>query len=132
MTRSVATRGSSGDDISAELIIRKNILKDDLIKSVILLPENLFYNTANAGLIILLEKNKKYKNEIMMIDLSKDYKKNRPKNILDTDCYSKVKKHSKVGKQKKIFVESLTRKKFLVMIITEIFYQLDILKELMV
>ena len=71
----VATRGSSGDDISAELIIRKNILKDDLIKSVILLPENLFYNTANAGLIILLEKNKKYKNEIMMIDLSKDYKK---------------------------------------------------------
>ena len=34
----VATRGSSGDDISAELIISKYIIKDVLIKSVILLP----------------------------------------------------------------------------------------------
>ena len=68
----------------------------------------------------------------MMIDLSKDYK-NRPKNILDTDCYSKVQKALKSWKTEKDFCrKSLTRKKFLVMIITEIFYQLDILKELMV
>ena len=106
----VATRGSSGDDKSAELIIRKNILKDDLIKSVILLPENLFYNTANAGLIILLEKNKKHKNEVMMIDLSKDYKRNRPKNILDTDCYSKVQKALKNWKTEKDFCRVVHQK----------------------
>lgn len=99
----VATRGSSGEDKSAELLIRKKILEEDLIKAVILLPENLFYNTANAGLIILLEKNKKKKNEIMMIDLSKNFTKERPKNILDINCYSNVQKVLKLWKTEKDF-----------------------------
>ena len=99
----VATRGSSGEDKSAELLIRKKILEEDLIKAVILLPENLFYNTANAGLIILLEKNKKKKNEIMMINLSKNFTKERPKNILDINCYSNVQKVLKLWKTEKDF-----------------------------
>jgi type I restriction enzyme M protein len=106
----VATRGSSGEDKSAELRIRKKILKEDLIKSVILLPENLFYNTANAGLIILLEKNKKHKNEIMMIDLGKYYSRNRPKNVLDTKCYSKVQNALKSWKTEENFCRVVNKK----------------------
>src|SRR3989344_8577470 len=48
-------------------------LKGDLIESVILLPEKLFYNTGAPGAIIIFNKNKKHKNGVLFINASSEY-----------------------------------------------------------
>ena len=52
------------------------------MESVILLPENLFYNTSSPGVIIIINKNKKHKNEMLMINASTLFEKGRPKNYI--------------------------------------------------
>jgi type I restriction enzyme M protein len=42
----------------SEKKIRKEVIKQDLIESVIALPKNLFYNTASPACILILNKNK--------------------------------------------------------------------------
>ncbi|OSP07320.1 type I restriction endonuclease subunit M [Halorubrum ezzemoulense DSM 17463] len=42
----------------SEKKIRRPIIEDDLIESVIALPENLFYNTSSPGCIVILNKDK--------------------------------------------------------------------------
>jgi type I restriction enzyme M protein len=58
-----------------EKAIRTGIVKDDLIETIILLPEKLFYNTGAPGAIIILNKNKKKKRKgtILFINASKEY-----------------------------------------------------------
>jgi type I restriction enzyme M protein len=58
-----------------EKAIRSGIIKDDLIETVILLPEKLFYNTGAPGAIIILNKNKprKRNRKILFINASKEY-----------------------------------------------------------
>lgn len=47
-----------------ERSIREGILKDDLIESVILLPEKLFYNTGAPGAIIIFNNHKPVERKI--------------------------------------------------------------------
>jgi type I restriction enzyme M protein len=56
----------------------------DLIDGVILLPENLFYNTTAAGVIVVLGKKKPAarKGRIYLLNASRHFKKGRPKNYL--------------------------------------------------
>jgi type I restriction enzyme M protein len=56
----------------------------DLIDGVILLPENLFYNTTAAGVIVVLGKKKPAtrKGRIHLLNASRHFKKGRPKNYL--------------------------------------------------
>ena len=56
-----------------EKVIRTQILNADLIETVILLPEKLFYNTGAPGAIIILNKNKQNKNKVLFINASKEY-----------------------------------------------------------
>ncbi|BBL45742.1 type I restriction-modification system, DNA-methyltransferase subunit M [Nanobdella aerobiophila] len=58
-----------------EKIIRAKILEKDLIECVILLPDELFYNTGAPGVIIIFNKNKSLerKRNILFIDASKYY-----------------------------------------------------------
>jgi len=59
-----------------EKIIRSKIIEeDDLIETIILLPEKLFYNTGAPGAIIVLNKNKPdfKKEKIQFINASKEY-----------------------------------------------------------
>lgn len=59
-----------------ERIIRSKIIEeDDLIETIILLPEKLFYNTGAPGAIIVLNKNKPdfKKGKIQFINASKEY-----------------------------------------------------------
>lgn len=79
-----ATRGSGNDNTSKEKEIRKYFVENNLIDCVILLPENIFYNTQNASIVIILNKLKKTKG-IMMIDLTEFYIKSRPKNYLSDE-----------------------------------------------
>ncbi len=78
------SRGSGSKQTSRERDIRKEFVEADLIEGVILLPENLFYNTSAPGIILLLNRSKpaEHINQILLINLSKYFEKGKPKNIL--------------------------------------------------
>jgi type I restriction enzyme M protein len=79
-----ATRGSGSKNEDRERNIRKWFVDRDLIDGVILLPENLFYNTTAAGLIVVLSKRKPAarKDRIVLLNASRHFKKGKPKNYL--------------------------------------------------
>lgn len=70
--------------------IRKAFVEKDWIEAVILLPENLFYNTTAPGIILVINKNKKHKGEIILINASKLFAKGRPKNYLTDENIKQV------------------------------------------
>lgn len=76
------SRGSGGSEADKEKAIRKAFVEKNLIEAVILLPDNLFYNTSSAGAIIIINKNKQHKNEVLLVNASKLCEKGRPKNFL--------------------------------------------------
>ena len=82
------SRGSGSKQSSRERDIRKEFVEADLIESVVLLPENLFYNTSAPGIILLLNHNKpeERKEQILLINLSQHFEKGKPKNILTDDA----------------------------------------------
>ncbi len=81
------TRGSGSKNEDRERNIRKWFVDHDLIDGVILLPENLFYNTTAAGVIVVLNKRKPAarKDRIVLLNASKAFKKGKPKNYLPED-----------------------------------------------
>lgn len=78
------TRGSGSKNEDKERNVRKWFVDNDLIDGVILLPENLFYNTTAAGVIVVLNKRKPAtrKGKITLLNASKHFRKGRPKNYL--------------------------------------------------
>lgn len=78
------SRGSGGQGSSKERDIRKQIVDSDLIEAVVLLPENLFYNTSAPGLLLCLNKAKPStrRGKIVLINASREFEKGRPKNFI--------------------------------------------------
>jgi type I restriction enzyme M protein len=76
------SRGSGNRGSNRERDIRKAFVEHDLIETVILLPENLFYNTTAPGVIIVINKKKRHPGEILLINAGKLFAKGRPKNYL--------------------------------------------------
>lgn len=78
------TRGSGSKNEDKERNIRKWFVDNDLIDGVILLPENLFYNTTAAGVIVVVNKRKPVarKGKITLLNASKRFRKGKPKNYL--------------------------------------------------
>lgn len=78
------TRGSGSKHEDRERNIRKWFVARDLIDGVILLPDNLFYNTTAAGVIVVLSKRKPAdrKDKIVLVNASERVKKGRPKNYI--------------------------------------------------
>ena len=78
------TRGSGSRNEDKERNIRKWFVDQDLIDGVILLPENLFYNTPAAGVIVVLNKRKPAarRDKIFLLNASRHFKKGKPKNYL--------------------------------------------------
>jgi type I restriction enzyme M protein len=92
------SRGAGIKSSNKEGSIRKDVIQDDLVECVILLPENLFYNTSAAGIIILLNRSKpkEWTGQILLINASNCFAKEKPKNALTdegikaiTDVYRK-------------------------------------------
>ena len=81
------TRGSGSKNEDRERNIRKWFVDRDLIDGVILLPENLFYNTTAAGVIVVLSKRKPAarKDRIILFNASRRMRKGRPKNFIDEE-----------------------------------------------
>ena len=78
------SRGSGNPHTNRERDVRKEFVENDLIEGVILLPENLFYNTTAPGIILLLNCSKpaEHKEQILLINLSKYFVSEKPKNVL--------------------------------------------------
>jgi len=78
------TRGSGSKNEDKERNIRKWFVDRDLVEGVILLPDNLFYNTTAAGVIVVLNKRKpeSKKGTITLLNASKRFTKGKPKNHL--------------------------------------------------
>ncbi|PZG19844.1 N-6 DNA methylase [Nonomuraea aridisoli] len=89
------TRGSGSKNDDKERNIRKWFVEKDLIEGVILLPENLFYNTTAAGVILILNKRKPAtrKNKILLLNASRRFTKGKPKNHLTPADISDLAKH---------------------------------------
>lgn len=86
------TRGSGSKNDDKERSIRKWFVEKDLIDGVILLPENLFYNTTSAGVIVVVSKRKvaDRKNKIVMFNASRHVKKGRPKNYIPEEAIRQI------------------------------------------
>ena len=78
------TRGSGSKHEDRERNIRKWFVEQDLVDGVILLPDNLFYNTSAAGIIVVLSKRKPTarKDKIVLVNASRRVGKGRPKNYI--------------------------------------------------
>jgi type I restriction enzyme M protein len=84
------SRGSVNQGSNRERNIRKSFLEKDLIEMILLMPENLFYNTTAPGIILIINKEKKYKNQILLINASKLFEKGLPKNFLPNSSIKQI------------------------------------------
>lgn len=89
-----AVSRGSGKRSDREKVIRAEFINRDFIECVILLPENLFYNTGAPGIIMIINKNKpaKIKGKILLINASAEFEKGKPKNFLTDKNIEKVAK----------------------------------------
>ncbi len=81
------TRGSGSKNEDRERNIRRWFVERDLIDGVVLLPDNLFYNTSAAGIIVVLSKRKPEarRGKIVLVNASRRVGKGRPKNYIQEE-----------------------------------------------
>jgi type I restriction enzyme M protein len=84
------SRGSGNQGSNRERDIRQKFVEQDWIEAVVLMPENLFYNTTAPGIILLVNKAKKHKNEVIIVNASKLFFKGRPKNELTDEHIEQI------------------------------------------
>lgn len=86
------SRGSGSKSSNRERDIRQKFVEADLIEGVILLPENLFYNTTAPGVIILLNRDKpaERKGQLLLINATNYFVKRKPKNELTAEGISAI------------------------------------------
>jgi type I restriction enzyme M protein len=87
-----------------EKAIRSGVIKDDLLETVILLPEKLFYNTGAPGAILIFNKNKAKlrENRILFINASQEFEQHpevRKLNCLSEANQEKIANVYKEGKK---------------------------------
>jgi type I restriction enzyme M protein len=90
----VVSRGSGNTGSNREREIRKRFIEGDYVEAVILLTDNLFYNTTAPGNIIVINKSKpnipNRKSQILLINASREFAKGRPKNYLTEENIEKI------------------------------------------
>jgi len=85
------SRGSGTSGRNRERDIRKRFIEEDWIEAVILMPENLFYNTSAPGIIMVFRRgHRPHKGEILLVNASKRFAKGKPKNYLTDDGIAEI------------------------------------------
>lgn len=86
------SRGSGGQGSNRERDIRRRFVDGDQIEGVVLLPENLFYNTPAPGVLLCLNRNKPpdRRDKIVLVDASNEFEKGRPKNFINDAGIAKI------------------------------------------
>jgi len=104
------TRGSGSKNEDKERNIRKWFVEQDLIDGVILLPDNLFYNTTAAGIIIVLRKQKPKdrRGKITLVNASAQFRKGSPKNYIPDENIRKIAEAFNEGKEVEGFVKVIS------------------------
>ena len=105
------TRGSNSRHEDKEKKIRKWFVDNDLIEGVILLPDNLFYNTSSAGIILFLNKKKmeERKNKIILLNASQEFYKGKPKNHISEEGIDKIANSFIEGREIDRFLKIITK-----------------------
>lgn len=74
---------------NAEGVIRKHLIEDGSIYAVIGLPANIFYSTGIPTCIVVLKKDNQ-KRDILFIDASRDFEKDRARNLLTDAAIDRI------------------------------------------
>lgn len=104
------SRGSGSKNEDKERAIRRWFVEHDLIDGVVLLPDNLFYNTTAAGVIVFLRraKPKDRRGKITLINASGEFRKGTPKNAMTEEAITKIAEAYHAGKDVAGFVKVIT------------------------
>ena len=84
------SRGSGNQGSNKERDLRKRCVDDDLVEAVLLLPDNLFYNTTAPGVVLVLNRAKRHAGQVLLINGSKLFAKGRPKNYLHDEHIERI------------------------------------------
>jgi type I restriction enzyme M protein len=84
------SRGSGNQGSNRERDIRCALIEADLIEAIILLPENLFYNTTAPGIVLVLNRQKRHSGEVLLINGSGLFTKGRPKNFMSDEQVARI------------------------------------------
>lgn len=85
-----ASRGSGNQGSDREHDIRRKVVEADLVEAVILMPSNIFANMSGPSVILVLNKAKAKKDEILLINASSEFVKGRPKNQLTDENLERI------------------------------------------
>lgn len=87
-----ASRGSGNANTNREKDVRRWFVEQDLIEGVIYLPENLFYNTAAPGIILVLDraKPKERQSKVFLLNATSEFTKGNPKNYLSDNAIARI------------------------------------------
>ena len=87
-----ASRGSGNAGTNKEKSVRQWFVEQDLIESVLYLPENLFYNTTAPGIVVFLHKAKPAQRQgrLLLVNASQVYEKGDPKNFIPAAGISRI------------------------------------------
>jgi type I restriction enzyme M protein len=105
-----ASRGSGNEGENKEKAIRRWFVERDLVEAVVLLPDNLFYNTPAAGLIFLLNRCKPgdRAGRILFVNASGVFEKGRPKNFITDEGVDRIAGAVRAGKDIEGFVKAVS------------------------
>ena len=87
-----ASRGSGNEGENKEKVIRRWFVERDFVEAVVLLPDNLFYNTTAAGLVFVLNRRKPKERawRILFVNAGGVFEKGRPKNFIPDEGVAKI------------------------------------------
>ncbi len=75
---------------AAEGAIRKKLIENNQIETIIGLPGNLFYNTSIPTLIMILRKNRMDDSSILFVDAKEEFKQEKKQNVLTEENLTKI------------------------------------------
>ncbi len=87
-----ASRGSGNAGTNKEKTVRQWFVEQDLIESVLYLPENLFYNTTAPGIVLFLNKAKPKdrQGKVFLVNASQIFEKGDPKNFIPSEGLARI------------------------------------------
>ena len=87
-----ASRGSGNAGTNKEKAVRQWFVEQDLIESVLYLPENLFYNTTAPGIVLFLNKAKPKarQGKVFLVNASRIFEKGDPKNFIPPEGIARI------------------------------------------
>jgi len=106
-----ASRGSGNQGENREKAIRRWFVEQDVVEGVVLLPDNLFYNTTAAGILVLLRRDKpaERRERVVLVNASGEFEKGRPKSFIPDASIQKIADAFHAAKDVARFVKVATR-----------------------